>query len=103
MIKRPLITEKTLTLAARGWYTFSVDTQASKEVIAQAISAFYKVNVIDVRTIGMHGKVRRVGKMSKYVKKADWKKAMVRLKKGQKIDVFEVTGQEVEKPAKAEK
>ena len=103
IVKRPHITEKTLTLAARGWYTFSVAEDAAKPAIADAISGLYKVNVIAVRTVAMHGKVRRVGKMSKYVKKADWKKALVRLAKGQKIDVFEVTGEQVEKPVKPEK
>jgi large subunit ribosomal protein L23 len=104
IVERPLITEKTLTLAARGWYTFVVSEYATKRTIKDAVSVFYKVTVIDVRTISMHGKVRRVGKMSKHVKKADWKKAMVRLAKGQKIDAFEVAPPpETEKSAKPEK
>lgn len=89
-IKRPIITEKTLTLAARGWYTFAVDTRASKEEVADAVTTFYKVTVEDVRTANMHGKIRRVGRMGRTMKKSDWKKAMVRLAKGQKIDAFEV-------------
>ena len=106
IVKKPLITEKTLLLASRGWYTFAVDEVASKPSIAQAINGAYKVNVLEVRTSMMHGKVRRVGKMSQHVKRPDWKKAMVKLKKGQKIDVFEVTpnaeaGAE-SKPAKSE-
>ena len=95
IVKRPLITEKTLTLASRGWYTFEVAPDATKPSIAGAIGSAYKVNVTSVRVMNMHGKVRRVGKMSKHVKKMDWKKALVQLKKGQKIDVFEVTTQEV--------
>lgn len=88
---RPLITEKTLTLAASGWYTFVVDEKADKGLIARAISDFYKVKVVDVRVISMHGKTRRVGKLMKHTHRADWKKAMVRLLKGQKIDAFEVS------------
>lgn len=91
IIERPLITEKSLQLASRGWYTFVVDIAASKQSIGQAISSAYKVEVVTVRTVTMHGKVRRVGKRSVHVKRPNWKKAMVTLKKGQKIDVFEVT------------
>jgi large subunit ribosomal protein L23 len=104
IVIRPHITEKTLNLAASGWYTFSVVEDASKLQIAQEVSSLYKVNVVSVRTISMHGKVRKVGKMSKLASRPNWKKAMVRLKKGQKIDAFEVTGQEVaEKPVKETK
>lgn len=87
---RPLITEKTLTLAARGWYTFMVDKKAEKGAIGRAISDFYKVKVVEARVASMHGKTRRVGKLMRYAKKPDWKKAIVRLAKDQKIDAFEV-------------
>lgn len=103
IVKRPLITEKTLTLASRGWYTFEVLAEATKPLIARAVEMAYKVNVTTVRVMNMHGKVRRVGKMSKHVKKPDWKKALVTLKKGQKIDVFEVTSQQPEAEKKPEK
>lgn len=99
IIIRPLITEKTLTLAGRGWYTFMVAIDAVKANIAHAVSTLYKVKVMEVRTIHMHGKVRRAGKGMKARKKMDWKKAIVHLAKGQKIDAFEVTGApESEKP-----
>ena len=93
IVKRPLITEKSLTLASTGWYTFMVTEQAEKEDIAKVIAKFYSVTVTEVRTVHMHGKMRRVGRMQKYAKKADWKKAIVHLKKGDKIDAFEVTEQ----------
>lgn len=88
-IQRPLITEKTLSLAARGWYTFAVDAKARKEAIASAVKQLYKVDVTAVRTMVMHGKTKRVGRKSVSVKRPDWKKAFVQLKKGQKIDAFE--------------
>lgn len=91
IVKRPLITEKTLRLASRGWYTFVTDIDASKHTIATEVSRVYKVNVVEVRTITMHGKVRRVGRKAVPTAKPDWKKAMVTLKKGQKIDAFEIT------------
>ena len=99
---KPFITEKTLSLAGRGWYTFVVAVQAEKKQIAADVAKFYKVTVTDVRTVHMHGKVRRVGKKMQHRKKSDWKKAMVQLAKGQKIDAFEVTTQETEKPVKNE-
>lgn len=89
---KPVITEKTLTLAGRGWFTFMVKLTAVKGDIAHTVSTFYKVKVIEVRTMTMPGKMRRVGKGMKPRQQPHWKKAMVHLAKGQKIDVFEVTG-----------
>ncbi len=93
-IFRPLISEKSLGLASRGWYTFAVDKHARKEDIAKLIERMYSVNVLSVRTIAMHGKVRRTGKKMISKHKEDWKKAMLLLKAGQHIDAFEVTQQE---------
>jgi large subunit ribosomal protein L23 len=101
IIKRPHITEKTLLLAARGWYTFVVDRKSRKEDTRKSIGLLYKVTVIDIRSVSMHGKMRKVGKMMKYSKKQDWKKVIVRLAKGQKIDAFEVTAPVEEKSAKS--
>lgn len=91
IVTRPVITEKSLQYAGRGWYTFAVALASNKAVIAEAIGNLYKVNVTDVRTIIMHGKEQKHGKRSQKVRQSDWKKALVRLKTGQKIDAFEVT------------
>lgn len=91
---RPLITEKTLTQAAVGWYTFMVSKDDDKKTLARIIADYYNVQVTDVRTMRKHGKMRRVGKLMRHVKKPDWKKAMVRLAKGQKIDAFEIAPME---------
>lgn len=99
IIIRPIMTEKSLTLAARGWYTFMADALARKEQIASEIHDIYKVDVVDVRTMIMHGKTRRVGKKAKPTKKQDWKKTMVRLKPGQKISIFEIAPVESEPAA----
>lgn len=93
IITKPVITEKSLKLASRGWYTFAAAVASSKPQIAQAIHDVYGVTVVDVRTLIMHGKERRAGKRMKRVRRSDWKKALVRLKEGQKIDAFEVTGE----------
>lgn len=90
----PRLSEKSLALASRGWYTFVVDSQASKNVIAKEIGSLYNVQIKDVRTVRIHGKERRAGRLMKRVRKSDWKKAIVRLAAGQKIDAFEVTTEE---------
>ncbi|OGG35223.1 50S ribosomal protein L23 [Candidatus Gottesmanbacteria bacterium RIFOXYB1_FULL_47_11] len=94
IIGRPIITEKSMGLASRGWYTFAVLKSARKEAIAREIERTYHVDVVTVRTIAMHGKVRRVGKKMVSGHKSDWKKAIALLKPGQHIDAFEVTTKE---------
>lgn len=89
------MTEKSLSLAARGWYTFQVDVSCNKAHIAQDIERLYKVDVTRVRTIMVRGKSRRVGRKRTEVKKSDWKKALVQVKEGQTIDAFEVSGEAV--------
>lgn len=93
-IIKPVISEKSLSLASQGWYTFAVALASNKGAIAQSVGNLYKVTVTDVRTIVMHGKEQRHGKRSKKVRGSDWKKALVHLKAGQKIDAFEVTSQD---------
>ncbi len=91
IIRRPYITEKTLSQAAKGYYTFVVADASNKAQIAEAVGKQYNVGVIGVRTMRMHGKVRRVGKRQTPVPLTDWKKAVVVLKKGEKIDAFDVS------------
>lgn len=95
LVFRPLISEKSLGLASGGWYTFAVGKLARKEDISKFIEHTYSVNVLSVRTIAMHGKMRRTGKKMVSKRKQDWKKAMVQLAAGQHIDAFEVTQQEM--------
>ena len=71
---RPLITEKTMVLAQRGWYTFAVKKLSRKEAIAKEVQALYSVTVKDIRTIKKVGKNRRVGRRGIAVKQSDWKK-----------------------------
>lgn len=96
IIRKPLITEKSLSQAAKGWYTFAVSEAARKQDIASEVRELYSVTVTEVRTASMHGKERRAGRTMKRVRKSDWKKAFVHLSKGQTIAAFEVT-QETEK------
>ena len=94
IVKRPIITEKSMFLASTGWYTFAVALKSRKEDIVKAINALYSVSVIAVRTMRVAGKTRKAGKRAKPVTRVDWKKTLVRLKKGQKIGVFEVSEQQ---------
>lgn len=84
----PLITEKTSSVQnANNSYTFRVSVNANKIEIAKAIENIFKVDVIKVNTILQRGKVKRMGRYSG--KRADWKKAIVKLKEGDSIAEFE--------------
>ncbi|HLD24751.1 MAG TPA: 50S ribosomal protein L23 [Patescibacteria group bacterium] len=87
---RPLITEKSMALAREGWYSFIVPVGCRKEDIAKEIGNIYTVTVRDVRTMRRMGKVRRSGRKMLAHRRPDWKKAIVRLSKGQSIPVFDI-------------
>jgi len=84
VIKRPIITEKGLTLKEKDrTLCFEVDDDASKQQIQEAVERLFKVKVEAVRTIVVPGKMRRRGKYSGY--RPDWKKAYVTLREGEKM------------------
>ena len=88
VIKRPIISEKSTAMAELAdKFTFEVDAKANKHEIRDAIQQLFKVNVREVRTMMMHGKMKRLAKST--VKKSNWKKAIVTLAEGQKIDFFQ--------------
>ena len=93
IIKRPIITEKSIAQTALGKYTFAVDPSATKGQIREAVKNFFGVDVIGVQTIKVKGTLRKSGKRRVQTKQSDWKKAVVELKEGQKIEYFEVGGQ----------
>ena len=88
IIKKPIITEKFMSKTAQDCYAFKVDKKSTKNQIREAIEEKFKVNVIKVRTIVVKGKTRLSGKRKKKVKLGDWKKAIIKIKKGQKIKGF---------------
>ena len=89
IILKPIVTEKSVGIQAENnRYTFAVVKNASKGAVAKAIEDMYGVNVLDVRTSIMPGKRRRIRGTAKFTKTTSWKKAVVTLKSGQKIDVF---------------
>lgn len=84
----PIITEKSLGGVALGRYVFEVSAKANKASIARAIEDLYKVEVTSVRVLNVKGKTKLV--RGRYKSKTkDWKKAVITLKKGQKIPGFE--------------
>jgi large subunit ribosomal protein L23 len=84
VIKRPVITEKGLTLKENDrTLCFEVDEKASKQQIQEAVEQLFKVKVQAVRTMVVPGKMRRRGKYMGY--RSDWKKAYVTLREGEKM------------------
>jgi len=88
ILKRPLITEKsTAEKDQRNKLSFEVDRRANKIQIKEAVEKIFKVNVLDVATLSMRGKLKRVGRH--FTKSPDWKKAVVTIKAGQRVEFFE--------------
>jgi large subunit ribosomal protein L23 len=88
IVKRPLITEKGMGIAAFGKYAFEVDINANKIEIADAVQKIFSVNVVKVNTLRVRGKTKRMGRMPEG-RTPNWKKAYVTLKSGQHIEIFE--------------
>ena len=85
-IKGLHITEKGTQLAGLNKYLFKVDPSANKIEIKQAVENFFKVKVLRVNTMNYTGKKRRERTLH-YGKKPDWKRAVVTLRAGDKIDL----------------
>ena len=88
VIKRPIITEKTSGLVEKLQYTSEVDPKATKTEIKDAIEKIFGVNVVEIRTINVHQKAKRMQRFEGF--KPAYKKAIVRLAPGQTIDKFEI-------------
>jgi large subunit ribosomal protein L23 len=73
-----------------GRYTFAVMKDATKQEIALAVAETFKVDVVDVNTMTVHGKTRRLGR--RFGRRPDWKKAIVTIAPGQKIERYFVEG-----------
>jgi len=87
VLRRPLITEKNTMLQAQGKYAFEIAREANKQQIKQAVEKAFKVKVLAVNVMTVPGKTRRVGRQQ--VLTQSWKKAIVTLKPGDKIEFFE--------------
>jgi large subunit ribosomal protein L23 len=88
IIKRPLITEKTsIQKEMYNQLTFEVDRRANRIEIKRAIETVFNVRVSGVKTIQVTGKIKQRGRITG--KRRDWKKAIVKLMPGERIDFFE--------------
>lgn len=85
-IKHPWITEKSYNLSAEGRYVFKVDVRTNKSEVKKAVKALYKVDPISVNIINVKGKNKYFS--GRVVTGTKYKKAIVTLKEGQKIDVM---------------
>ena len=87
VLLRPIITEKTTVLTGADKYVFEVDLRANKNQIREAFQVAFNVRVAEVNTMVMKGKPKRFGR--RVVNRPDWKKAIVTLVPGDKIELFE--------------
>lgn len=87
VLRRPLITEKNTMLQTQGKYAFEVAGKANKPQIKQAVEKAFNVKVTAVNVMTVPGKERRIGR--RVVLTPSWKKAVVTLQSGDKIELFE--------------
>jgi large subunit ribosomal protein L23 len=93
VIRRPIVlTEKSNQLREQNKVVFEVARTANKIQIREAVQKLFNVKVVEVNTLVMRGKDRRMGRG--YAKMQNWKKAMVTLKEGDSIDFFETSSTE---------
>lgn len=95
IVQKPQVTEKTMKLAEQNLYTFLVRKNATKEKIAKYIADKFKVSVLAVKTVNIKGQKKMQRTQRKYYHLPDIKKAIVLVKKGQKIAIFETPKEEV--------
>ena len=87
VLRRPLVTEKNTQLQALNKYAFEVADGSNKMMIQQAVEKAFKVKVTGVNIITVRGKSKKVGR--RMTQSSPWKKAIVTLKTGDKIEYFE--------------
>lgn len=88
IVRTALISEKSARMKdEEGKYMFEVAREANKHEIARAVEELFSVKVLSVRTMRMRGKAKRLGMFRG--RRPDWKKAIVTLKEGDSIQIFE--------------
>ncbi|MEW5952258.1 MAG: 50S ribosomal protein L23 [Bacillota bacterium] len=87
IIKKPLVTEKSMDLVQENKYTFIVDPKANKVEIRKAVEELFKVKVTSVNTMNVKGKLKRVRNI--LGRTPDRKKAIVTVRDGDKIEIYE--------------
>ncbi|QQG43651.1 MAG: 50S ribosomal protein L23 [Candidatus Daviesbacteria bacterium] len=95
ILQKPKVTEKSMKLADKRLYTFEVAKNATKKAIAKIVADKFKVTVLSVKTVNIPGQKKMERSKRKYYRLPDIKKAMVLVRKGQKIALFETPQEEV--------
>lgn len=94
ILKKAMITEKSMKLAQSGFYTFEVDKNAKKPEIAKTVVEKFNVKVLSVRIINVKGQTKQQRKVRKSFQAVGIKKAIVKVGKGQTIAIFETPKEE---------
>lgn len=100
VLRRPIVSEKSMKGVQQSRYTFEVDRNATKSDVARAVESQFQVEVVTVRTINVKPKPRWSGRVRKQAYKIAFKKAVVQLISGQKIDLFETQQSKKDKKKK---
>lgn len=87
ILRRPVVTEKSMSLLAENKYTFIVDPKATKADVKRAVESLFKVKVVSVNTMRVKGKIKRVRRAPG--RTPELKKAIVTLRPEDKIEIFE--------------
>ncbi len=94
ILRKPIISEKSMKLAKTGLYTFLVDKNTTKPNIAKIVADKFKVDVLSVRIVNIKGEVKMQRRVRKSYQTSGKKKALVQVKKGQTIPVFETPAED---------
>lgn len=95
VLKKPIISEKSMELAKVGQYSFEVDKWATKPLIAKIVADKFSVKVLKVKIVNVKGKTKNQKKVRGIYRTSGFKKAVVQVKKGDKIAIFETPKDEV--------
>lgn len=87
ILVKPIVSERSVTQMEENKYTFKTDKKANKIEIKRAVEDIFNVKVVEVKTMIVKGKVKRMGRYQG--KRPDWKKAIVTLQDGDKIEMFD--------------
>ncbi len=96
IILKPIVNEKSVELIKKNFYTFAVDKRSTKKQISKVVAEKFSVDVIAVKTVSLPAKRKMQRARRGYFEVSGTKKAIVQLKKGQKIALFEAPAEEKE-------
>jgi large subunit ribosomal protein L23 len=88
VIRKPVVTEKSMANQQKSVYTFIVAPDATKPEVKQSVEKAFNVKVEEVRTVKVKGKLKRMKNQLLEGKRKDWKKAYVTLKEGFRLDII---------------